>query len=195
MIDVLPPMLQRVLVDDVLQVERPATELRRLLFLLLAVVGGLMLLRLSATLVAVWKGWVSSRVGADMTARLRGQLVEKLGQLPLAFYDRHQVGQLMSQVSYDTENLHTLVYHLTSGFLLQSMQLVGIGVMLFFLNPKLAAITLLPMPLIVAGGWYFTRHLHPLNQRYWEAVGKQASAADGNAVRNPGCQGVRTRGS
>ncbi|MGA2257547.1 MAG: ABC transporter transmembrane domain-containing protein, partial [Thermoguttaceae bacterium] len=112
-IDVLPPMLQRMLVDDVLQVERPETGSQRLLFLLLAVVGGLLLLRLSATIVAVWKGWVSSRVGADMTAKLRTQLVEKLSQLPLAFYDRNQVGKLMSQVAYDTETLHTLVYHLT----------------------------------------------------------------------------------
>jgi len=178
-IDVLPPLLQRVLVDDVLQVDRPATGRQRLMFLLLAIVGGLLLLRVSAALVAVWKGWVSSRVGADLTARLRMQLVEKLSRLPLAFYDRNQVGRLMSQVAYDTETLHTLVYHLTSGFLLQSLQLVGIGVMLFFLNPKLALITLLPMPLIAAGGWYFTRRLHPMNQRYWEAVGKQASALMG----------------
>jgi len=178
-IDVLPPLLQRALVDDVLQVDVPTTGSQRLLILLLAIVGGLLLLRISAALVAAGKGWVSSRVGADMTAGLRTQLVEKLSRLPLAFYDRNQVGKLMSQVAYDTETLHTLVYHLTSGFLLQSLQLVGIGVMLFFLNPKLAAITVLPMPLIVAGGWYFTRYLHPLNQRYWEAVGKQASALMG----------------
>ena len=114
-----------------------------------------------------------------MTAQLRAEMVKKLGQLPLGFYDRNQVGKLMSQVAYDTETLHTLVYHLTSGFLLQSLQLVAIGVMLFFLNAKLAAITILPMPLIVGGGWYFTRYLHPLNQHYWEAVGKQASAIMG----------------
>ncbi len=178
-IDVLPPMLQRVLVDDVLQVKTPANSSQRLLVLLLAVVGGLLLLRLSAASVAIGKGWVSSRVGADMTAKLRMTLVEKLSQLPLAFYDRNQVGKLMSQVAYDTETLHTLVYHLTGGFLLQLLQLVGIGVMLCFLNVKLAVITLLPMPLIVAGGWYFTRSLHPMNQRYWEAVGRQAAALMG----------------
>jgi ATP-binding cassette subfamily B protein len=179
LIDVVPPMLQRILVDDVLQVQTPTSQPRRLLYLLLGLVGGLLLLRLSAMFVAIWKGWVSSRVGAEMTARLRTQLVEKLSQLPLAFYDRNQVGKLMSQVAYDTETLHTLVYHLTSGFLLQSLQLVGIGVMLFVLNPKLAAITLLPMPLIVGGGWFFTRYLHPLNQQYWEAVGKQAAGLMG----------------
>ena len=124
-IEVVPPMLQRVLVDDVLQVQRPTSGPQRLLFLLLAIVGGLLLIRLSAGFLAVWKGWVSSRVGAAMTARLRIQLVEKLSQLPLAFYDRHQVGELMSQVAYDTETLHTLLYHVTSGFLLQSLNCSG----------------------------------------------------------------------
>ena len=127
----------------------------------------------------VWKGWVSSRVGTTLTSDLRTELVVKLNQLPLAFYDRNQAGVLMSQVAYDTETLHTLVYHMTSGFLMQSLQLAGIGVMLLYLNPKLALVTLLPMPLILAGSWYFTRYLQPRHQHYWAAVGKQASALMG----------------
>ena len=155
------------------------TALGQLLQLLLAIVAGLLLARLAATLVTVWKGWVSSRVGTTLTSDLRKELVAKLNELPLAFYDRNQAGVLMSQVAYDTETLHTLVYHMTSGFLMQSLQLAGIGVMLLCLNAKLALVTLLPMPLIVAGSWYFTRYLQPRHQHYWAAVGKQASALMG----------------
>jgi ATP-binding cassette subfamily B protein len=175
-IDVAPPMLQRLLVDRVLKVPSDPRSSPQLLRLLLAIVAGLLLFRASATLVAIWKGYVSSRVGTAMTANLRDELVKKLNSLPLAFYDRRQVGILMSHVAYDTETLHTLVYHLTSGFLLQSLQLAGIGVMLAYLNAKLAFITLLPMPLIIAGSWYFTRYLQPRHNHYWEAVGRQASA-------------------
>ena len=178
-IDMTPPILQKVLVDRVLQVDRAQHPMGQLLQLLLAIVAGLLLARLAATLVAVWKGWVSSRVGTTLTSDLRKELVAKLNELPLAFYDRNQVGVLMSQVAYDTETLHTLVYHMTSGFLMQSLQLAGIGVMLFCLNAKLALVTLLPMPLILAGSWYFTRYLQPRHQHYWAAVGKQASALMG----------------
>ena len=118
-------------------------------------------------------------MGTTLTSDLRTELVSKLNQLPLAFYDRNQAGVLMSQVAYDTETLHTLVYHMTSGFLMQSLQLAGIGIMLFYYNPKLALVTLLPMPLILAGSWYFTRDLQPRHQHYWAAVGKQASALMG----------------
>ena len=178
-IDLAPPMLLGVLVDRVLQADRAQHPMGQLLQLLLAIVAALLLARLAATLVAVWKGWVSSQVGTTLTSNLRNDLVAKLNELPLAFYDRSQVGVLMSQVAYDTETLHTLVYHMTSGFLMQSLQLLGIGVMMLHYNGKLALVTLLPMPFILAGSWYFTRYLQPRHQHYWAAVGKQASSLMG----------------
>ncbi len=177
-IEIIPPLLQKALVDEVLA-ETASGSREQLLYLLLAIVGGLLLVRVASTAVGIWKGYVSSRIGATMTANLRNQLVRKLNDVPLAYHDRNQVGVLMSQVAYDTETLHTLIYHLTSGLLLQSFQLVGISIALFYLNAKLALVTLLPMPLILAGSWYFTRHLQPRQHHYWEAVGKQASALMG----------------
>ena len=178
-IEVVPPLLQGMLVDRVLTPGAGHRPAEQLLLLLSAIVIGLLLVRLAGSAVGIWKGYVSSRVGAAMTADLRNALVEKLNALPLAFHDRNQVGVLMSQVAYDTETLHTLIYHMTSGLLLQSLQLLGISVALFCLNAKLAVVTLLPMPLILLGSWYFTRYLQPRQHHYWEAVGKQASALMG----------------
>jgi ATP-binding cassette subfamily B protein len=178
-IDVAPPMLQRVLVDRVLEPRVPRSAVAQPLLMLLAIVSGLLMFRLAGTAVAIWKGVVSSRIGTTLTASLRNRLVEKLNELPLAFHNGQQVGMLMSRVAYDTETMHTLVYQITGGFLLQSLQLAGIGVMLFWLNPRLALVTMLPMPLILAGSWYFTRYLNPRNNHYWEAVGKQATSLMG----------------
>ncbi|MCE9544370.1 MAG: DUF1854 domain-containing protein [Planctomycetia bacterium] len=178
-IEMIPPLLQRRLVDQVLSPEVAGNPRVTLLFLLLSIVTGLLLARLAGTVIGIWKGRVSSRVGTSMTANLRKDLVQKLNELPLSFYDKNRVGMLMSQVAYDTETLHTLVYHATSGVFLQSLQLLGIGSMLFYLNPKLALFALLPMPLILAGSWYITRFLQPRHHHYWEAVGKQASALTG----------------
>jgi ATP-binding cassette subfamily B protein len=175
-IEVVPPMLQRLMVDRVLDAKPPRGGTQALLMLLLAIVAGLLLVRLASAWVTIWKGHISSHVGSTLTANLRNALVKKFNELPLAYYDHNQVGMLMSRVAYDTETLHTLIYHMTSGLLLQALQLLGIGVMLCYLNPKLAVVTMLPMPLIVGGSWYFTHYLNPRYQHYWEAVGKQASA-------------------
>lgn len=177
-IEVAPPLLLQTLVDRVLKIE-PRHDLVTLLTLLLWIVVALLVVRLAAAAVAIGKGRLSSWLGTTLTATLRNDLVRTLNALPLAFHDRHQVGLLMSRVAYDTESLHTFVYHMTSGLLLQLLQLVAIAGMLFYLNPKLALVTMVPMPLIVAGSWYFARYLNPRNHHYWEAVGQQAAALTG----------------
>jgi hypothetical protein len=59
---------------------------------------------------------------------------------------------------------------------LEDIEDVVLAVALLLLNAKPALVTILPMPLIFAGGWYFTRYLNPRNQHYWDAGGRQASA-------------------
>ena len=192
-IDVAPPLLQRYLVDDVLRVKPPEGQSGQLLWLLMGVVSGLLLIRMAATLLGIWKGAIASRVGTNLTAELRDQLVRKLNALPLAFHDRSQTGMLMSRVAYDTENLHTLLYHMTSGLLLQLFLMAGISVALFYLNPKLALVTMLPMPLIVAGSWYFARYLNPPPPALLGRRGQTGRRADGPPGRDSGGQGLRAR--
>jgi ABC-type multidrug transport system fused ATPase/permease subunit len=95
------------------------------------------------------------------------------------YYDRQPVGVLMSRVAHDTEALYGLIHQFTSGFLLQILQVVGVGVMLFTLNAKLALWTLVPMPLVLYGSWFFWRYVYPQYHRYWDAASKQAGALAG----------------
>jgi ATP-binding cassette, subfamily B, bacterial len=106
-------------------------------------------------------------------------MVEKLQTLSVDYYDRHPVGVLMSRVAHDTEALYGLIHQLTGGLLLQSLQLLGVGVMLFTLNAKLALWTLVPMPLVLYGSWFFWRHVYPRYHRYWDSASKQAGTLAG----------------
>ena len=84
------------------------------------------------------KGLLANKVGVELTFELRSQLVRKLHALGVGYHDRHQVGSLVSRVAYDSEVLHTLLQQITGGFLLQIVQVIAVGFMLFTLNPKLA---------------------------------------------------------
>jgi ABC-type multidrug transport system fused ATPase/permease subunit len=106
-------------------------------------------------------------------------MVEKLQRLSVDYYDRYPVGVLMSRVAHDTEALYGLIHQFTSGFLLQILQVVGVGVMLFTLNAKLALWTLIPMPLVLYGSWFFWRAVYPRHYRYWDSASKQAGALAG----------------
>ena len=171
-----PPKLQQYLVDNVLEAGGGTAGGERLITILVIIVGCLAITRLASGVVAALKGVVSSRVGTALTFDLRARLVEKLQQLSVDYYDRHPVGVLMNRVAYDTEALHGLIQQLTGGFLLQILQLVGVGAMLFTLNPRLALLTLIPMPLVFGGSWFFWNNVYPRYYRYWDSNSKQAGA-------------------
>jgi ATP-binding cassette subfamily B protein len=177
-LDLVPPKLQQYLVDHVLQVDH-SSGTEAFVPVLGAIVLSLAAARVLASVIGESKGLLSHRIGTSLTFDLRRRLVEKLHQLPVAFYDRHQVGVLVNRVTHDTEVLHGLIQHLTSGFLLQILQFLGVGIMLFTLNPTLAAYTLIPAPLVVLGSYMFWRYVYPTYYRYWDSTSKQAGALAG----------------
>jgi ATP-binding cassette subfamily B protein len=174
-----PPKLQQYLVDHVLRIDADGAQPADLLAVLMLIVSSLAATRLILAGVNAVKGVLANRVGTALTSDLRGKLVEKLQGLSVDFYDRQPVGVLMSRVAHDTEALYGLIHQFTGGFLLQILQVVGVGVMLFTLNARLALWTLIPMPLVFYGSWFFWKRVYPKYYRYWDSSGKQAGALAG----------------
>ncbi|MCC6508786.1 MAG: DUF1854 domain-containing protein [Pirellulaceae bacterium] len=157
----------------------PVTEQVDFKTALLVVVLALAMSRVLLSVVAVFKGHLATRIGTGLTSTLRAQMVEKLQKLAIAYYDRHQVGSMLSRVAHDSEVLHGLMHQFTGGFLLQIVQLFGVGAMLLWINPKLAMFTLIPVPLVFLGSWIFWRKVYPRHYRLWDASSKQMSVLSG----------------
>ncbi len=177
--ELVPPKLQQYLVDQVLKIGERAGQTPELVTALLVIVGSLAGTRLVLALANGLKGLVGNRVGTALTSDLRAQLVEKLQKLSVDYYDRQPVGVLMSRVAHDTEALYGLIHQFTGGFLMQILQILGVGVMLFTLNARLALWTLIPMPFVLYGSWFFWRYVYPKYYRYWDAASKQAGTLAG----------------
>jgi ATP-binding cassette, subfamily B, bacterial len=182
--ELVPPKLQQYLVDDILSAGNaggPAAgdALPDFRTALLVVVLALAASRVLLSVVAVFKGRLASVIGSSLTAGLRQEMVDKLQSLSVAYYDRHQVASMISRVAHDSEVLHGLVQQFTGGFLLQIVQLVAVGAMLFWINPTLAACTLIPVPLVILGSWIFWRHVYPRHYRLWDASSKQMAVLSG----------------
>jgi ATP-binding cassette subfamily B protein len=178
-LELVPPKLQQYLVDGILAGGQAAPDAASLLTLLAGVVMALVGTRLILALVNWNKRLLANKVGVGLTFELRSQLVRKLNTQGLGYYDRHEVGSLVSRVVHDSEVMHSLVQQLTAGFLLQIIQVFAIGVMLFSLNPKLAAYTLIPAPLVFVGSLIFWKRVYPNYYRYWDAGNRQAGALSG----------------
>jgi ATP-binding cassette subfamily B protein len=183
--ELVPPKLQQYMVDEILSLEAraghagAAAGMPDFRTALLVVVLALAFSRILLSVVGVLKGRLATAIGTGLTATLRDEMVNKLQSLSVAYYDRHQVGSMISRVAHDSEVLHGLMHQITGGFLLQIVQLVGVGAMLVWINPKLALYTLIPVPLVILGSWIFWRHVYPRHYRLWDASSKQMATLSG----------------
>ena len=179
-LDLVVPQLTRFLVDNVLPtdrvVEQGGTPAIRSLLTIVAILAVVQILRAGVNVV---NGRLGNRIGTSITFDVRGKLVEHLQKLSVSYYDQQQVGSLVGRVAYDTEALHGFVAQLTGGFLFQLIMVVGVGIMMFSINVKLAMFTLIPAPLVITGSILFWKYIYPRYYRFWDASSKQAGTLTG----------------
>ena len=102
-----------------------------------------------------WQVWTMSRTGQQVLYRLSSDMYAHLQRLSPSFYDRAQVGRVMSRLQSDITVLETM---LSSGLLsmLGSVVALGgiVGIMLS-MNAPLALLTfaVLPVMMIIAAFW------------------------------------------
>jgi len=189
-LQMVPPRLVGMLVDNVVSVKAGSGQMLRLplpfwdafsqavlasnpdmdvhVLGLLFLVGVLFLTQLLMGFMNMINGRLVSFVGTQITSDLRKQLFHRLNQLSVDYYDRHNVGTLVSRVSYDTEAMKDFVRQAIQGLLAQMLVLVVTGVMLFSISWKLALWTLLPAPIVVFASAFYWRRIYPRYYRVWE---------------------------
>ena len=171
-LDLVPPYLTRILVDDVLTSQ---THSHLLLWLVLAL-GGASLFR---AILNIFIGRTSANIGTRITYELRRRLHEKLAKLSVDFHDRSSVGNLMTRLLHDVDYFHGFVQQVAQGFFVNIFLIIGIGFMLFRLNVKLAFYVLIPIPFVVVGTWFFWHIIYPRYYRFWDSQSKLAALLNG----------------
>lgn len=170
-LDLLPPFLMRFLVDDVLQGNRP--DLLGVIVAALAVAG------LGRCVMNILISRFANRIGTRMTRNMRMDLFAKLEQMSVAYYDRMQLGGLMTRVINDAEVLQVFVQQAAQGFLVNILLVIGIGIMMFYLNARLAMFVMIPIPFVILGTLLFRRMIRPWYFRMRDSVSKTGAMLNG----------------
>ncbi len=157
---VLPPMLYRQIVDSVLlpTEENTDTMSERLTLL------GLVVLVLIGIRVLNWgmewaHGWTVSWLGARITADIRNRLYQQLELLSLQFYDRRQVGAVMSRVTRDAGRLQEFLVEGLPYLIINTLMLIGILGVLFWMHWSLTLLVLIPVPFMMGWGVIFWKRM------------------------------------
>jgi ATP-binding cassette, subfamily B, bacterial len=86
---------------------------------------------------------------------LRVALYGHLQHLSPRFYADRQTGELLTRVIKDTQDIEPLIAHYIPDLIVNILLILGVAVILFSLNPFLALLTLIPMPLLAIDGVFF----------------------------------------
>ena len=142
--------------------------------LALAIVGA-GVLRLA---LAVPRRLISGRVSLGVEYDLRNRVYRHLQSLELGFFDRQQTGQLMSRATVDLQSVRFFLgYGLI--FILQNLLTILLAaVVMFILQPSLAAITLAPVPLVILAAARYGRHSRPALQEVQQRIGELTAEAE-----------------
>ena len=109
----------------------------------------------------------SGRLSTRVMHNLRIRVFKHLQRLGLDFYTEEKAGVVMTRMTSDIENLQQLLHDGLSQFALQALTMVTITIILFLLNPVLAAITVgLIVPPLALLSWWF----HHASERGYDRV-------------------------
>jgi ATP-binding cassette subfamily B protein len=116
----------------------------------------------------------AATAGERFLHSLRVASFDKLQALPLGFFERERAGVLVSRLTSDVQSLNELVREALIEIVGSSLQIVLTIVVLLFLSPKLAAISLVALPILIASSWSFHhgagRAYHAIRDRVAETL-------------------------
>jgi ATP-binding cassette subfamily B protein len=108
-----------------------------------------------------------SILGEFVAADLRRELYEHLQRLSLSFYTRKQTGSIISRVSHDTDRLWDFIAFGVVEVSLSAIMLLGLSVMLLYLDWRLGLVMVLPLPLVFFALLLHSNSLKRLFLRAW----------------------------
>jgi ATP-binding cassette subfamily B protein len=172
------PILMKIAIDDKIK----TGDLTGLMYICLAYIG-LLLFKVVAQYFQVL---IMSNIGQYMMRDMRNAIFTKLQALQMTYYDKNPVGRIFTRLTSDVDSVFEFI---TEGVITVIADIIIIGGtigFIFFLDWRLALVTVALFPVMIAQGWIFQ---YLATKFYRNARIKQAKV---NAFLNENIMGMRT---
>ncbi|MFL2713091.1 MAG: lipid ABC transporter permease [Gammaproteobacteria bacterium TMED226] len=136
------------------------------------------ILALSLIFIALGRGigffignYFMSRVGFGVVRDLRGELFHKLHDLPKAYFDSNQSGQLINRITFTTTQVSGAASNAVKTLIREGFLLIGLFIYLLILNSKLTLLLIGTAPLIALIVYVAGKRLKKLAAKIQTAMG------------------------
>ena len=122
------------------------------------------------------EGFIMATVTAQFQKRMRDDISKKINRLPLSFFDKTTVGDILSRVTNDVDNIGFTMTQSLSSIVGSSTLLIGSLIMMFYTN-WILAITAILSTII---GMVFVVIIITKSQKYFNEVQKSLGDINGH---------------
>ena len=88
------------------------------------------------------EGWVMAAVTAGFARNLRNRISQKINRLPLKYFDKHQIGDILSRITNDVDSVASSLDNSFGTIIGEGSLLIGATVMMFWTNWILALVAI-----------------------------------------------------
>ena len=115
--------------------------------------GQILLLLVGVYVVSSVFSWAQAYIMAGVTQRtvyrLRRDVDEKLGRLPLKYFDSHPRGDVLSRVTNDIDNIGQTLQQSLTQLITALLTVLGVLLMMLLISPLLALVSILAVPVAI----------------------------------------------
>ena len=144
-------------------------------------VGAVVLTALVGFLTALWSGMASARILADQ----RQRIYRHLQSLPIGYHENHRQGDTLALMTWEVSSLGTFLTSTLTGIPARLMTAAGAVAIMFTIDPLLASIVPVAVPLFYLIIKLIGRRLRGLAIRIREAEAEVVAVAEENLEMLP----------
>lgn len=102
-----------------------------------------------AAILNYFEGYLMNKISVGVSKKLRTDISKKINRLPLKYFDRNSYGDVLSRVTNDVDTVGNTLSRTLSSIVNAVVMLIGMPIVMFFINWQLTLIALLQLPLAV----------------------------------------------
>ncbi|MCD9143074.1 ABC transporter ATP-binding protein [Streptomyces albireticuli] len=130
-----------------------------------------LLIYVGASLFGFLQARIATVVVQRAVFRLREQVEEKLGRLPLSYFDRQQRGEVLSRATNDIDNIAQTFQQTLGQIVTSLLTIVGVLAVMFWISWLLALVALVTVPVSVIVATKIGKRAQPQFVAQWKTTG------------------------
>ena len=121
------------------------------------------------------QGWLMSGMSQRLCYDFRRQISEKIDRLPLAYFEKRTVGEVLSRITNDIDTLGQSLNQSVTQLITSITTMIGVLIMMLSISPAMTLIAILILPVSICLVLLVVR----FSQKYFRAQQKYLGAVNG----------------